>query len=51
MIEDQNLTDKKNISYENTLSTPKDRVCSDKGTLIYPAEVTTCNKQFENSGN
>ena len=40
------MTDKKNISYENTLSTSKQQVCSDKGTLKKPesAVVTTCNE-------
>ena len=32
------------------MSTPKHRVCSDKGFLIQSAEVTTCNEN-KNSGN
>ena len=57
MIEDQttsqqemNVTDKENISVENTLS--KHEVCSNKDGLKKPesAEVTTCNKS-ESSGN
>ena len=43
-VSSQNLTDKKNISYENTLSISKHRVWSDKGTIIKPADVTTCNE-------
>ena len=52
LVSSQNLTDKKNISYKNSLSTVKHRVCSDKGTLNKPksAVVTTC-IESENSGN
>ena len=50
LVSSQNLTGKMNNSYENTLSTSKPRVCSDKGTLIKPAEVKTFNES-ENSGN
>ena len=52
LVSSQNLSDKKNISYENTLSISKQRVCSDKGSLKKPesAMVTTCNES-ENSRN
>ena len=53
MIEDQNLTDKKNISYEKPLSVSKQRGFSDNGYLKKPKSVvvTTCNERgnFKNT--
>ena len=48
----QNLTDKKNVLYENTLSILNQQVCPAKGHLKKPesAVVTTCNEK-KNSGN
>ena len=52
LVSSQNLTDEKNISYENNLSISKQRVCSDKGPLKKPerAVITTCHES-ENSRN